>query len=124
MKFELDAVKRPFFKPGFPNPLKEVGTGAQGDECSHPQKDRKVNCHYFNRDVCFPFFGVVTKSMILLTQRHGMYGKSPKSCCTDALQEDLALFSSSTVLPSAKRSVADVLKVDTVDGWIDKQVIR
>jgi len=57
VKFELDAVKRPFFKPGFPNPLKEVGTGAHGDECSHPQKDRKVNCHYFNRCLFSIFWG-------------------------------------------------------------------
>ena len=48
-------------------------------------------------------------------------GKAHPCCCTDAfLQEDLALFSSSTVLPSAKRSsVADVPMVDTVDGLMD-----
>ena len=48
----------------------------------------------------------------------GKDGKSPNSCCADALQEDLALFSSSTVLRSAKRGVADVLKVEI--QWMDR----
>ena len=34
VKFELDAVNRPFFKPGFPNPLKEVlGAGPMESTC-------------------------------------------------------------------------------------------
>lgn len=105
VKFELEAVHRPFFKPGFPTPLREAMLPWIDDWWpirSYPTVRHKDDR---NIEVIYQIDPNCSKKM---DERCRML----QIPCTDVwvfdcffhvcdVQEDLAIFTSSTVLPSA-----------------------
>lgn len=108
VKFELEAVHRPFFKPGFPTPLREAMVPWIDDWWpirSYPtvrhKDDRNIEVIYQidpNWSKLFKKDG--WKMQNVADTLHGCVGVWLFFHVCD-VQEDLAIFTSSTVLPSA-----------------------